>query len=60
MVMRLVGNSKSVFNKALRTRSLLSFTAASGKPTIESDGKPLEICTSTVTGGASIPELARL
>ena len=45
---------------ALRTRSLLSFTSVSGKPTMDIDGKPLAICTSTVTCGAAMPTCARL
>ncbi len=41
-VMRLAGKSKLEFRMALRTLSLLSFTAVSGKPTIEKAGKPLD------------------
>ena len=40
--MRLVlGKSKPALIKALRTRSRLSFTAVSGKPTRVNPGKPL-------------------
>lgn len=56
----LAGNSKSEFNKALRTLSLLSFTSAEASPTIDMDGRPLDKCTSTVTKGACIPKHARL
>ena len=45
---------------ALRTRSLLSRTVASGRPTIANFGSPPVMWTSTCTGGASIPTLARL
>ena len=40
---------------AARTRSLLSRTAASGRPTIASAGRPLEISTSTLTGSGVTP-----
>ena len=43
-----------------RTRSLLSFTSASGRPTMDMLGSPLARCTSTITGGASMPTNARL
>jgi hypothetical protein len=45
--MRLGGNSNPQRINALRTRSLLSFTEVSGKPTIDKLGKPLDACTST-------------
>ena len=45
---------------ALRTRSLLSRTVASGSPTIVNFGSPPVMWTSTCTGGAVIPRLARL
>ena len=48
------------FIKAERTQSLLSFTAPSGKPTIENTGNPPEICTSIVNIGASSPVEARV
>jgi hypothetical protein len=59
IVMRLAGKSNWQFLMALRTRSLLSLTAASGRPTIEKLGKPLDKWASTVTDGAVIPELLR-
>ena len=43
-----------------RTRSRASRTAASGKPTIDIDGSPPPMCTSTVTCGARTPTRARL
>ena len=52
MVIRLLGNSNPAFKMALRTRSLLSFTAVSGRPTIEKPGSPFERWASTVTKGA--------
>jgi len=58
MVMRLSGNSKLAFSRALLTLSLLSLTAASGKPTILKAGKPLDRCASTETRGASMPIFA--
>ena len=58
--MRRLGNSKRELMSALRTRSLLSRTVASGKPTIANFGSPPVMWTSTCTGGASIPTLARL
>ncbi len=45
---------------ALLTRSLLSFTAVSGKPTIDNAGRPLDRWTSTVTSGALMPTSARV
>ena len=60
MVMRRLGNSKRLLRMAPRTRSLLSFTAASGRPTMNSPGRPADRCTSTLTGGASIPTWARV
>ena len=45
------GKSNPVFLSAARTRSLLSFTAASGRPTVEKNGSPrLAMSTSTSTG----------
>jgi hypothetical protein len=58
--MRRAGNSKRAFCNAARTRSLASFTSASGRPTMVKLGSPLARCASTVTGGASIPAKARL
>jgi hypothetical protein len=43
---------------ALRTRSRLSRTLASGSPTIWNAGKPKETSTSTCTRQASIPNTA--
>ena len=45
MVIRLAGNDMPNEFRAARTRSLLSPTALSGKPTIENEGKPDDICT---------------
>ena len=47
----LSGKSNPVFLRAARTRSLLSLTAASGRPTVEKKGSPLlAMSTSTSTG----------
>ena len=43
---------------ALRTRSRLSRTLASGRPTIVNDGMPNDTSTSTWTGQASTPNTA--
>src|SRR6266700_442288 len=59
-VMRRAGNSKREFTSAARTRSRLSFTSVSGRPTMVNEGSPFPRCTSTVTSGASSPESARL
>src|SRR6266702_4272754 len=59
-VMRRAGNSKREFTSAARTRSRLSFTSVSGRPTMVNEGRPFARCTSTVTSGASRPESARL
>ena len=59
-VMRRLGNSNRELMIALRTRSLLSRTVASGRPTMANLGSPPVIWTSTCTAGASIPTLARL
>src|SRR6266487_625091 len=59
-VMRRAGNSKREFTSAARTRSRLSFTSVSGRPTMVNEGRPFARCTSTVTSGASSPESARL
>ena len=58
--MRRLGKSNRELMIALRTRSLLSRTMASGRPTIANFGNPPVMWTSTCTGGASIPTLARL
>ena len=55
MVIRLAGNSKPALMMALRTLSLLSLTAVSGRPTMVSAGKPALKCVSTLTKGASTP-----
>src|SRR5690554_2023338 len=60
MVMRRAGNSKPELRMALRTRSLLSLTAVSGKPTIDRPGRPLERWVSTKTWGADTPDFARV
>jgi hypothetical protein len=52
------GNANPEFLIALRTRSRLSRTLASGKPTIVNVGRPNETSTSTCTGQASIPNTA--
>ena len=59
-VMRRGGNSNAQLRIALRTRSLLSLTAVSGRPTNASEGRPLARWASTVTAGASTPTWARL
>lgn len=51
-VMRRTGKSKPQFCRAARTRSRLSRTSRSGRPTIENEGRPLARWTSTVTSGA--------
>jgi hypothetical protein len=51
--MRLTGKSNPQFCSAARTRSRLSRTSTSGRPTIENDGNPLARWTSTVTSGAA-------
>ena len=60
MVTRPAGNWNRPFSRAPRTRSLLSFTAISGSPTIDRAGNPEARSTSTVTTGAWIPSRARL
>ena len=50
------GSSKPQFLIAACTRSRLSRTAASGRPTIGIWGRPLWTSTSTCTGRASIPQ----
>ena len=59
-VMRLLGNSKLALMMAERTRSLLSLTAVSGKPTIEKAGKPFDIWVSINTFSAEIPSVLRV
>ena len=48
-VMRRMGNSQPEFLMAALTRSLASWTAVSGKPTMEKEGRPGEMSTSTET-----------
>ena len=48
-VIRLTGNRNPLLFAAARTRSLDSFTAASGNPTISNAGSPLEMKHSAVT-----------
>ena len=57
-VMRCCGNSKPELRMALRMRSRLSRTLASGSPTIVKPGRPNETSTSMVTGDASMPKTA--
>ena len=45
---------------AERTLSLLSRTAASGKPTMVTAGNPCDKCTSTITLGALSPTTERV
>src|SRR5690349_20896888 len=59
-VMRRAGNSKRELTSAERTRSRLSFTSVSGRPTMVNEGSPFARCTSTVTSGALSPASARL
>ncbi|OPY06193.1 MAG: hypothetical protein A4E67_01596 [Syntrophaceae bacterium PtaB.Bin038] len=49
------GNRYPEFFMAALMRSRLSFTAASGRPTVENWGRPDERSTSTSTGNASMP-----
>jgi len=60
MVMRFAGKLKPLLIMALRTRSRASFTVVSGKPTSVSAGRPLLICASMTTSGASTPIAARV
>ena len=57
-VMRSIGNSNPELRIALRTRSRLSRTLASGRPTMLNAGRPNDTSTSTCTGQASIPNTA--
>ena len=59
-VIRLVGNVRPAFLIAAITRSRLSFTALSGKPTTENEGSRREISASICTIYASIPSVAQL
>ncbi|GAH95245.1 unnamed protein product, partial [marine sediment metagenome] len=57
---RFIGKVQPEFRIAARTRSLASWTAVSGKPTIVNEGKPGEISTSTSTIAPSSPTTAQL
>src|SRR6185436_5727719 len=57
-VIRCGGNSNPELRIALRTRSRLSRTLASGRPTIVNIGRPKDTSTSTCTGKASTPNTA--
>src|SRR5688572_30398694 len=52
------GNSKPELRIALLTRSRLSRTLVSGRPTIVNDGRPNDTSTSTLTAQASTPNSA--
>ena len=59
-VMRwLCGNSSPLLRMAERTRSRASLTSTSARPTSVKLGRPLAMCTSTVTDGACRPTRAR-
>src|SRR6266850_5057908 len=58
IVMRCGGYSNPELRIANRTRSRLSRTLASGKPTIVNEGNPYDTSTSTWTGQASTPKTA--
>ena len=57
-VIRVRGNSKPELRIAVRTRSPLSRTLASGRPTSVRPGKPFETSTSAKTSTASRPKSA--
>ena len=57
-MMRCWGNSYPEFRMALRMRSRLSRTLASGRPTTVKAGRPNDTSTSMVTGEASMPKTA--
>src|SRR5262245_20324147 len=57
-VIRSEGKAKPALRIAVRTRSRLSRTAESGRPTVVNAGKPLVTSTSTRTSTASIPTSA--
>ena len=59
-VIRCGGNSNPELRIALRTRSRLSRTLGSGRPTIVNEGRPNVTSTSTWTGKASMPKTAAL
>src|SRR5690606_10900303 len=59
-VRRPLGNSKPLLRMAALTRSRLSRTSVSGRPTTVKAGRPGPRCVSTRTAGASAPQRARL
>ena len=58
IVMRLGGSARPIAASAARTRSRLSATALSGRPTMMKAGSPEESCTCTSTARASSPRYA--
>ncbi|GAB5376781.1 MAG: hypothetical protein AcusKO_32430 [Acuticoccus sp.] len=56
--MRRGGSDSPTADNAARTRSRLSATALSPRPTMEKATAPDATCTSTATGTASIPRKA--
>jgi hypothetical protein len=59
-VSRVVGKAKPEFLMAARTRSLDSWTAVSGRPTMVKEGRPREMSTSTWMMAPSSPMTAQL
>ncbi|OQA25720.1 MAG: hypothetical protein BWY59_01663 [Verrucomicrobia bacterium ADurb.Bin345] len=57
-VVRPIGGANPEFSSAVQTRSPLSFTAASGNPTMMTFGSPCPALTSISTGYASTPYTA--
>ena len=53
--MRSIGNSRPELRMAARTRSRLSRTVASGRPTVLNEGSPEVTSTSMKMVAASIP-----
>ena len=60
IVILFTGKFIALFFIAARTLSLLSFTAASGKPTKSKDTMPLFMSVSTSTGTPSSPQSVKL
>ena len=58
-VMRLRGKSNPLLRRAAITRSLLSFTSVSGRPTTDKVGIPGAMSTSTETKKPSMPLIAQ-
>ena len=56
---RFGGSARPMEVRAARTRSRASPTALSGRPTTRKAGRPLDICTCTSTGTASMPAKAK-